>query len=364
MKNIKLSIKFIAAVLLLAFSAAMLSGVSGLPFLGVAVALLAFSFVPRPKGVFNTALLLTQAFESEITKALFPDNAYYKRSKDDSMWVNNSQVNLPQKGASPTLTTDRSSFPGTVAQRTDTATSYLMHEFSIDPIQLQYSEALAVSYDKRASITYDIIETFNTGVADFTVIQWAPTAAVGATNSVLTTGASGSGLPPSGTGTRAQVTKADLIAIRTKMDKMNVPNQGRCALITADMYSDILNIIDFTDAQKFGTPGLPSGVITRILDFDIYVRSRAVVYNGGVSATVTDYVKSAYGAAGGAHDSEASIFWHPDFVRRAEGGVAMFIRMADPLYYGDVMSGAVRYGAAQSRSDQAGICALIQQCLS
>lgn len=358
MKQLYLLTKIFVAFIALFFASYILGAASGLPILAICIVLFAASFIPMPSGVlgFN---LITQIFADEITKGLFPDNAFYKRSKDDSAWVNSGQVNLPQKGAAPNVATDRSSFPGTVTNRTDTASGYLLHEFSTDPIQLQYSEELIVSYDKRASILYDIIANLETAIADYTGVQWGPTATVSATNYVLTTGAARPAGNAGATGTRKALTKADLVQVKQFMDKMNIPQEDRYCVMTADQYADMLNISDFTDAQKFGTPGLPDGVITKLLNFNVFVRSRALTYDNSGTP-----VKKAYGAATATTDCGASLFWHPMFVRRAEGSVQIFDRINDPLFYGDVFSAAVRFGAAQARADQAGVIALIETFVS
>lgn len=357
MKSLNSLLKIVAAFGTIMFLSVGIAQIAELPFKPVVLTItglvLLGSFAPQIKGAlgFN---LLTQIFADEITKGLFPDNEFYKNSKDDSAWINANQVNLPQKGAAPSVTVDRAVFPATASQRTDTASGYVLHEFSTDPIHIQYSEELVVNYDKRQSVLEDHILTLNTAIADYIGIQWGPALAA---NQVLTTGAARAALSPSATGTRLAITKADLIEVSRLLDRQNVPKAGRKALIPTDMYQDILNNTEFTDAQKFGTPGLPSGVITKILDFDIYVRSRGPVY---AKTNTTPVVKRAYAAAGAAVDCEAAIFWHPMFVRRAEGGVQVFERTQDPLFYGDVFSAAARLGGVTAYTAETGVIALIE----
>ena len=159
------------------------------------------------------------------------------------------------------------------------------------------------------------------------------------------------------TGNRNAVTKTDLLEVKKRFHADDVipdnsPING-VAVITPAMYSDILALGDFTDQEKFGTPGLPQGVVTRILGFDIYVRSSVVVTDNADSL-------KAEGAAGAATDQDAAVFYSPNLVRRAKGSVNVYIDTDKPEYYGDVFSTMVRFGAAPARNDNKGVYVLFE----
>lgn len=354
MKNLK---QFLSALLLigiLSFGLAAYFNISPLPILAALTCLsFALSFTELPKNVFGFNLLV-QMFNDEITKGLFPSNEFYKNAKDDSGYINANQVNLPQKGAAPNVQVNRTIFPAQSSQRTDTASGYTLQEFSTDPMMIQDSEALVVSYDKRASILEDHIDNLNTAMANYLGIAWAPTLS---TNITVTTGATRAAGATGATGTRKALTKADLITAMTTLDRQNVPQDGRCALVTPGLYGDILNVTSFTDEYAFGQPALPSADIQKLLNFKMFRRSNAPVYSE-VQAL------RAYGAAANVKDCESIIFWHPKFVRKAEGAVQVFERIKDPLYYGDIYSALVRFGGTQARSDGSGIVGLVETWVS
>lgn len=297
---------------------------------------------------------LVTIFAQDIQQALFPDNTFYKNSIDDSMWVKGAKVNLPQAGAPPNVVVNRSSYPLTAAKRTDTSEEYDLAELSTDAIHLQYTEGLQVNYNKRMSIWSQSVDQLNTKFAALMASIWMP---AGSTNQVRTTGAARVGSAPGATGNRKRIAKEDLIEANRLLNRMDVPTDGRCLLINADMYADMLAIPEFTDASKFGSPesALVQGFIGYVLGFKVYMRSVTHSYDN----TGTP-VKKAFGAATATTDNAAALAWHPRFVRRAEGKVVPFVNEADALMQGDVYSFLINAGGRIARTNQEGVVSIIE----
>lgn len=299
------------------------------------------------------AELLKRQFLSEIQPKLFPSYGFLSRAIMDDAFVNNNTVELPHSGTIPSVAVDRGSLPATIAKRTDAATNYTLEEFTTDPTLLQDSESLTVAYDKRASILDQHAKKQMQKCGDRALYKWA----AGATTFIATTGTARSATGPTQTGNRNAVKLADLLEIKRRFHADDVvpdnSNVNGVAVITPTMYNDILGISALTDAEKFGTPGLPRGVVSRILGFDIYVRSSVVVTNA------SDALK-AEGAAPAADDQDAAIFFSPDYVRRAKGAVKVYIDNDKPEYYGSVFSTMVRFGAAPARNDNKGVYLLFE----
>ena len=137
------------------------------------------------------------------------------------------------------------------------------------------------------------------------------------------------------------------------LTQQEVPLENRVAVLTAEMYNDILGIDQFTDAEKFGRPGLPTGVITKILGFDIFIRSRVIILDAA------DAVK-AEGAAPVATDQDGSLFFHNKFVRRAKGAIKIFLDIDKPEFYGSIFSGLMRFGAVKTRNDDKGVIVMFE----
>jgi hypothetical protein len=295
------------------------------------------------------AELLKRYFHSEITALLFPDDGFLVHAKNDSAFVNNNSVELPHSGTIPAVTVDRSSFPGTITQRTDVATQYLLNELSTDPTHLQDSEGLIVAYNKRASILDQHAKSLNEKGSNRALYSWA---AAGAPN-ILTTGSDRATTSPSATGTRKQLAKQQIIDANAQMNRDEVPVSNRHIIVPSDMYSDLLAIDEFVRADAFGTSNIPTGMIGRVFGFTVWMRSSTVVMTG---TTI-----KAEGAAGAAADNQAAICWHPDFVRKAIGAHKVFVEVGKADMYGDVMSALVRTGFLRARNDDKGVVTISEQ---
>lgn len=299
------------------------------------------------------AELLKRQFLSEIQPKLFPSYGFLSRALNDDAFVNVNTVELPHSGTIPDVAVDRSSLPATIAKRTDAATNYTLEELTSDPTLLQDSEALTVAYDKRASILDQHAQKQMQKCGNRALYAWAG----GAATYIPSTGSSRAATGASQTGNRRALTLADLLEVKRRFHADDVipdnsPVNG-IAVITPSMYNDILGISQLTDAEKFGTPGLPQGVVSRILGFDIYVRSSVVVTDN------SDVLKSE-GAAAAATDQDAAVFYAPNMVRRAKGGVKVYVDNDKPEYYGSVFSTMVRFGATFARNDNKGVYLLFE----
>ena len=301
------------------------------------------------------AELVKRLFHSELTEALRADNSYMQFAKNDDAFVNNNSVELPHAGTDPTIAIDRGAFPGTIAQRTDAATQYLLEELSSDPTHLQFSEELKVAYNKRASILESHVNALRQKMGDRLAYKWAQnvTGAYAVPTSSAVTRQSSA---PSGTGTVKKLQAVDLQKVRELFDNDNIPQDGRKIMMNGSMYSDLLAIDDFTHIDKYGMSVIPDGLIGRIYGFDIFVRSRALVYDEAVGVYTIKDTETAAAAT----DVAAAIAWHPNFVRRARGAAKVFLETDRPEYYGDIISAAVRFGGLNARSDVKGVATIVE----
>jgi hypothetical protein len=306
---------------------------------------------PNVSTAMASPLVIT--FAKDIQENLYPDNAWYKNSKDDSMWIDSKTVRLPQAGAPPNVERNRSVLPAQIKQREDTAEEYDIDEFTTDPIYISDTEEMQLSFAKRQSVLSDHTNTLNTNIADNFGQIWLPTLA---TNFVRTSGGSVAATAPSATGNRKEIADKDLIAAVTLMDRMNVPTEGRFMAIPTSMYAQLLAIDKFVDYQKRGLVDLvKKGLIGEIYGMQIYKRSYLAMYdNTGVP------VKKAFGAAAAASDNEAVLIWQKEMVRRAEGTVKVYSDIDKPEYYGSIFSAKVNAGGRIARADQKGVVAIIQ----
>lgn len=297
------------------------------------------------------AELLKRKFSSDLSKNLFPANEFYKMSKNDSAFIDADSVQLPHVGTIPNVAMDRTE-KGEATKRADSASEYKLHEFSTDPTWLQYSEALLVSYDKRASILEEHVNALNTAVANYMAAAWG-----GSTN-VTTLRTSGADRPvsgvPAGTGTRKRLSLDDLHAVQKAFEEGDVPQGGRYAVITPAMQEDMLKIPEVKSSDYNRVKPLVEGTVGRFLGIDFYVRSKVNVFTTG--GTIRTYGSTTTAAT----DCAGAIFWHKDFVRRAEGGNKVFLNVDDAELYGSKMSALVRAGGLAARKDGKGVINLVE----
>lgn len=218
---------------------------------------------------------------SDIESNLYANNAFMNVvGKDDSAYVSNKTVHLPQAGAKPTVVIDRSSLPATITQRTDADLTYNLKEFTTDPILIQDTEAVQVSYDKRQDVLRDHINQLSSSVANNSLYSWA---ASGASRIVRTSGAAGSVLAPSATGTRKLITLQDVQDARSILGQDNINQDEEMFLIMpASIYwSQFVGIDKISKFLEFGqnTAVLPTGIVNKLLGINIVIRSSVVVYD-------------------------------------------------------------------------------------
>jgi hypothetical protein len=310
-----------------------------------------------------SAILARQAFAADITQALWAANEFLNAAKDDSQWVDHDKVNLPHAGAIPTVVKNRST-KGEAQKRTDVATQYALHELSSDPTWIQYSEEMIVNYNKRQSVLEEHKGALIDAVADNGAHDWAAGGdSEGSTKPTIirTSGtARPVGLAQIGgtapTGNRKGVAFKDILDVITVLNKHNLSQAGRNAMITADMLADLLQIEEFANSDYIDRKPIPDAPVSfRWLGMTWYVRSKVNVFTNAATP-----VLKAVGAASAATDNAAALFWHKDMVRKAKGGVKVFLNLADAELYGDKMSALVRYGSIGARKDCKGIVNLVE----
>lgn len=299
------------------------------------------------------AELLKRQFLSEIQPLLFKNNDWLSRSKSDDAFVNANTVELPHAGTLTVAGVNPSSFPLTVEKRTDAATNYSMDVVHSFPTHLPIDNDLTTSYDKRASILDQHPKEIMQRVGSLALYAWAG----GANNFTATTGVQRVASGVSQTGNRKGIAVANILAIRQRFFADDIVGgtdgvQG-VAILTPAMYSDLLAISQFTDADKYGRSNIPEGVVSRAFGFDFYVRSSVVVTNN------SDALK-AEGAAAAATDQDAAIFYSPEFVRKAKSGIQILMETDKPEYLGGLFNARCRFGASPVRNDNKGVYVMFE----
>lgn len=300
---------------------------------------------------------------SDIESNLYANNAFLNViGKDDSAYVSYKTVHLPQAGSKPTVVIDRASLPAAITQRTDADLTYNLKEFTTNPILIQDTEAVQVSYNKRQDVLSDHIKQLSSSVANNALYSWA---ASGSGRIVRTSGSAVSGaLAPSATSTRKAITLQDLQDARTILasDDINQDEEFYLVMPASMYWSQFVGIDKISKFLEFGanTPVLPTGVVNRILGMNIVIRSSVVVYDNTGTPVIKSTGSDGLPSSPATSDNMGCILTSKYAVRKATGSVSVFDNMGDPTFYGDVFSALVLHGAAKARTNQEGIVSIVQ----
>ncbi len=291
--------------------------------------------------------IYTDVLASEIAENIFPDSSFVVHSKDDTIWVNNENVRLPQSGAIPATQRNRSVFPATITERTDTVIEYMLQEFSSDPSRVRNMDAVKVSYNKRKDVLSDHSMSLQQDLANYLAYVWAANTAAGI---LVTTGGLRQSSAVGSTGNRKGLTLKDVQNAMVKLDVQDIPRDGRKILLNPNMLSDLLDDSKLTSRDwTNNSNSLQNGTVGRLMGFDVYVRSSVISYADN-SVTPKDPI-----ALRATNDDAGALVWHPSFVRRALGATKVYLNPDQAAHYGDIMSAEVRGGGTAAYANRRGI---------
>lgn len=286
---------------------------------------------------------------TSIVELLFASNSFMSKAFNADEYVNQGKtVHIPQAGAPSGVSKNRGELPASVKKRTDTDVTFVLDEYTTDPVHIPHADTVELSYDKRESVLRQDKLKLLDEVAKSFIKAWLPTAA---TSIIKTTGEAVEAHAPSATGLRKAFCKADVLAAMTKFNAANIPQEGRYLLLDAQMYSQLLADLTQSESMAFlASADAQNGVVGKLFSFNIMLRST-------VSAVTAAGAQVETAAAA---DCCAALAWHEQSVCRALGEVKMFSNEDDPTYYGDIYSFLVRCGGRILRNDCAGVLSIVQ----
>ena len=314
--------------------------------------------------------IIQEVWVKDVQNSLNQNADFLPMSTDHSAYVAFGTVHVPQSGANPTALVNPTSFPLTISTRVDTDLTYAMNQFALQPTIISNLDELQISYDKRQSVIGQQMSTLTEIIGNTVANTWSAT---GAANIIRTTGATGGSLSTGSTGTRALVALVDIANLAKKLDKDNVPSQGRKLLMNADMFWELFTISEVVRASyngfqmANGNNTLSTGVVAQLFGFEIYKRPTVAIYDNTATPVLKALTSGYYTAA--TTDNLACIAWHPNYVSRALGAMTPMYDAGDngngkPEYLGCIFNMAVMLGSAKLRTDSKGVCALVQTKLT
>lgn len=286
-----------------------------------------------------------------IVEGLFADNSFLNKAFNADGYVNSGKVvHIPNAGAASGVEKNRTELPADVERRTDIDLTFNLDEYTTNPIFIPNADTVELSYDKRESVLRNDKLALQDSVALDFIYNWSPAAA----QTIETSGAAVAAYTPSATGNRKAVTKADVLALMTKFNNDDIPQEDRYLLLDAQMYSQLLNDLTANENSAFlASANAQQGVLGKLFSFNVMMRSKVALYT-------TAKAPKAWSGNGAATDLAAGLAWHKSAVCRAKGEVKAFESVGDPTYYGDIYSFLVRAGGRIMRNDKKGVIALVQ----
>ena len=291
-----------------------------------------------------------QVWLQTIQENFFPDDSFAVKSIDDSAFISNKTVHVPNAGSPSRVVINRSQKPASVTSRNDNDLSYDIDELTTDPIYIPDIDKVELSYDKRQSVIANDRAQLQTTSAQNLLYRWGNVPTV-----FMTTGDSVPAYTSStATGYRKAITKADVLKVSTKFNTDNVPQSGRYLLLDATMYNQLLADLTEKELSAFLAPAdAQRGVLGRLYGFDVMLRSAVL------RVKASDNTIIRWEADGMAAEKPAGLAWQETCVSRAMGEVKMFDNTDDPTYYGDIYSFLMRVGGSPRRYDKKGIALIV-----
>lgn len=296
--------------------------------------------------------LNTEIWLRSLVENFYPDNSFAAKSIDDSVFVNNRKVHIPNAGRPSNVEINRKTKPATVKTRTDNDLEYEMDELTTDPIYIPHADVAELSYDKRSSILANDRAQLQEVAHKNLLYRWYP----GASNVILTTGkARAAHTSNVATNSRAAITKNDVLKLMELFNSNDVPKEERYLLLDSSMYIDLLADLSESDKWMFqNSADVQKGILGKLYGFNIMERSSVL----RIAADTKAIIKWEEQAQ--ATELAAAIAWQKDCVSRAMGETKMFDSTNNPTYYGDIYSFLMRTGGAPRRYDKKGVYLLAE----
>ena len=335
---------------------------------------LALSMIPRPQvGVLKVGVT-PEIWTNYIVENIFKNNEFILHSIDESQYVlQGDVVHVPQAGSPSGVKRNRTSLPATVTRRSDIDVTYALDEFTTDPRFIPEADKMELSYDKVASCMSEDMSYLQQVIGDTMLWNWRPKYYIKASKT------KSADYLVHGTGVRTGLCVDDFSKAKTVFDRWRVPHDGRCVILSTDMYKQICDDVrNSTNENLSAIYDHANGRLVKLEGFTIYERATVLLASNSTLSSVAgtqyfqftstdlNYTPEEYEDILGGDKTvdttacEIGLFWHPNFVRRALGATKMFNNDNDPTYYGDIYSFLQKGGGRMSRGDGRGVLGVIQ----
>ena len=260
--------------------------------------------------------IFRELWTGEMVKALRGglEHTWLDGIPDYSAAVQNDVIHLVDIVGDPDVLVNNAAYPIAVQALTDQDISITLDKFQTKATPITDDELHALSYDKMSRV----IESHKNAIDDakFAKAAWKFCAAG---NTAKTPVLATTGDRDAATG-RLAMTRKDFIAMKSAMDKLGVPAQGRRLVLCSDHVNDILGWSE-EFVRQYNMDNI-NGKVGRLYGFDIYEASENPLYT-------TAGAKKDLGAAASAGEFKCSFAFYTQRAFKAGGSLVTYLSEAN-----------------------------------
>lgn len=229
---------------------------------------------------------------------------------DYSAAVNNEVVHLVDVGGDPDVLINNTTYPIAAQELEDGDIALGLDKFQTKKTPVSDDQLFAISYDKMGSVIERHGDAITIAKFKKAAHALAPNSNTAKTPVVPTSGEDDNG--------RKKCTRKDIIALKRKLDALQVPTAGRRLVLCSDHVNDLLE-----DDQKFRDQyyNYTTGKIANMYGFEVYEFENCPYFTK--EGTKVPFKSSPSGT-----DHQASFCFYTKRVFRAQGSTKMYYRDA------------------------------------
>ena len=265
--------------------------------------------------------VFTEVWTGELVKSLRGglEGSWLDGVPDQSSIVNNDVIHLVDVGVDPDVLINNTTYPIPTQALSDKDIAVKLDKFQTKVTPITDDELYAASYDKMARVK----ESHGNAINDSKFTK-AAHALCAQQNTAKTPVLKTTGERDATTG-RLRLTMADVVALKSAMDKLGVPAENRRLVLCPDHANDLL-LASQTFREQYNIDRA-TGKVGKLYGFDVYEYANTPLYTQAGK-------KKNLGVAAGDGEFNCSFAFYTPRVFKATGSTKMYYSEAatDPEY--------------------------------
>jgi len=309
-------VKFVTGTLVNVLMSIVILACLGIPnagfwglIVGVVLPIALGKFLPKGSALEG---VYTEVWTGELVKQLRGGMtaSFLDGVSDYSAAVNNEVVHLVDVGGDPDVLINNTTYPIAAQELEDGDIALGLDKFQTKKTPVSDDQLFAISYDKMGSVIERHGDAITIAKFKKAAHALAPNSNTAKTPVVPTSGEDDNG--------RKKCTRKDIIALKRKLDALQVPTAGRRLVLCSDHVNDLLE-----DDQKFRDQyyNYTTGKIANMYGFEVYEFENCPYFTK--EGTKVPFKNSPSGT-----DHQASFCFYTKRVFRAQGSTKMYYRDA------------------------------------